>query len=144
MWIFWGMYVFFSGKYHIVTQSPGICLSRETSNELSKVVGLFYTPTGNICVPVVHHQHLCLRVFWIWAIIIGVRKCLIVGSKLHFLDDYLYWTHFHELTAICILSFTKFLVYLFGTVGLIIYLEISFLYSGYKCIYLVIYIYVKI
>ena len=90
-----------------------------------EVIHLFYTPISNICVPVVHHQLLCLWVFWTWAILIGMRNYLTVESKLHFVDDY--WTHFHELTIICILSFAKFLIYLFGIVWhFIIYLEKSF------------------
>ena len=56
-----------------------------------------------------------------------------VESKFYFLDDY--WTHFHELTTIYILSFAKFLIYLFGIIWhFIIYLEKSFLYYVYKCI----------
>ena len=129
----WGHICIFPGKHYIVTQCLGICLSWENSNEMLEVVCLFYTPISNICVPVGHHQLLCLWVFWTWAILIGVRNCLMVESKLHFLDDY--WTHFHELTTICILSFAKFLIYLFGIVWhFIIYLEKSFLYSGYKYI----------
>ena len=90
-----------------------------------EVIHLFYTPISNICVPVVHHQLLCLWVFWTWAILIGMRNYLMVESKLHFVDDY--WTHFHELTIICILSFAKFLIYLFGIVWhFIMYLEKSF------------------
>lgn len=109
---------FFPDEYQDVkflTHNLHVCLSWEADEELSRVVGLFYlTTTIIVWSPfVIHHHHnLWLSVFWIWDTVFGVRKYIVVGNKLHFLHT----IYICELTGICIPSFTKFLVNLFGII----------------------------